>query len=190
MVYVSKKEQVKNILTELGTKTISAQNADISITLLNWTKEKIILSKQENDRNYFSKKFPKNPKNKPRNVKYGHIYGCNLGKNIGSEQNGKSRPVIVLQQNNPNSPTVIIAPLTGAYHDDGSKKKLYPYHVLIQDPNLTKESIIKLEHLRSISKNRLNEEMTDLTSNIEAMNEINTKLKKLLCVKLHIDKPE
>ena len=172
MAYISKKEQVKNILTELETKTVSAQNVDISINLLNWTKEKIGLSKQESDRNYFSKKFPKNPKNKPRNVQYGHIYGCNLGQNIGSEQNGKSRPVIVLQQNTPNSPTVIVAPLTGACHEDGSRKKLYPYHVLIKDANLTKESIIKLEHLRSISKNRLNEEMTDLTLNKEAMNEI------------------
>ena len=121
--------------------------------------------------------------NKPRVVKFGKVYGCNLGKNIGSEQNGKSRPVVILQKDSPNSPTVIVAPLTDAHDVNGNLKTIYPTHVLVKDPNLTKESIIKLEHIRSVSKNRLTEYMTDLNDNKGVIKEIEEKLKDMLCIK-------
>lgn len=182
MAYVSKKQQVLNILTDLE-HTITARNVDIGINILNWAKEKIILAEKESKRQYYLQKNNANPKNKPRVVRYGKVYGCNLGKNIGSEQNGKSRPVIVLQKDSPNSPTVIVAPLTDAHDANGNLKTIYPTHVLVKDPNLTKESIIKLEHIRSVSKNRLTEYMTDLNSDTKIIEEIERKLKEMLCIK-------
>lgn len=178
MAYISKRQQVINILSDLES-TINSRNVDIGINILNWAKDKIKLAENESKRQYFYSKDKTNKRNKPRFVKYGCVYGCNLGKNIGSEQNGTSRPVIVLQCA-PNSPTIIIAPLTDAHMDDGTLKQIYPTHVLVNDNKLTKESIIKLEHIRSISKNRLTEFMTDLSKNEEVINEINKKLIKML----------
>ena len=182
MAYVSKKQQIKNILSDLE-DTITARNADIGINILNWAKEKIVLAEKESRRQYFLQKDNTNKRNKPRIVKFGKVYGCNLGKNIGSEQNGKSRPVVILQKDTPNSPTVIVAPLTDAHDSDGNLKKLFPSHVFVKDPNLTKESIIKLEHIRSISKNRLTEYMTDLNKDDGVIEEIQEKLKYILCIK-------
>lgn len=182
MAYVSKKQQVLNILTDLE-NTITARNADIGINILNWAKEKIILAERESKRQYYLQKDATNPRNKPRVVKFGKVYGCNLGKNIGSEQNGKSRPVVILQKDSPNSPTVIVAPLTDAHDANGNLKTIYPTHVLVKDPNLTKESIIKLEHIRSVSKNRLTEYMTDLNDDEGVIKEIEEKLKDMLCIK-------
>lgn len=182
MAYISKKQQVLNILADLE-NTITARNVDIGINILNWAKEKIILAEKESKRQYYLQKDDKNPKNKPRVVKFGRVYGCNLGKNIGSEQNGKSRPIVILQKDSPNSPTVIVAPLTDAHDSNGNLKKLYPTHVLVKDPKLTKESIIKLEHIRSVSKNRLTEYMTDLNNDEGIIEEIEVKLKDMLCIK-------
>ena len=182
MAYVWKKQQVINILTDLE-NTITPRNADIGINILNWAKEKIILAEKESKRQYYLQKDVTNPRNKPRVVKFGKVYGCNLGKNIGSEQNGKSRPVVILQKDSPNSPTVIVAPLTDAHDVNGNLKTIYPTHVLVKDPNLTKESIIKLEHIRSVSKNRLTEYMTDLNDDEGVIKEIEKKLKDMLCIK-------
>lgn len=182
MAYVSKKQQVLNILTDLE-NTITARNVDIGINILNWAKEKIILAERESKRQYYLQKDNTNPKNKPRVVKFGKVYGCNLGKNIGSEQNGKSRPVVILQKDTPNSPTVIVAPLTDAYDSNGNLKTIYPTHVLVKDPKLIKKSIIKLEHIRSVSKNRLTEYMTDLNDDKGVMEEVENKLKDMLCIK-------
>ena len=182
MAYVSKKQQVLNILTDLE-NTITARNVDIGINILNWAKEKIILAEKESKRQYYLQKDTTNTRNKPRVVKFGKVYGCNLGKNIGSEQNGKSRPVVILQKDSPNSPTVIVAPLTDAHDVNGNLKTIYSTHVLVKDPNLTKESIIKLEHIRSVSKNRLTEYMTDLNDNKGVIKEIEEKLKDMLCIK-------
>ena len=182
MAYISKKQQVVNILTDLE-NTITARNVDIGINILNWAKDKIILAERESKRQYYLQKDNTNPRNKPRVVKFGKVYGCNLGKNIGSEQNGKSRPVVILQKDTPNSPTVIVAPLTDAHDANGNLKTIYPTHVLVKDPKLTKESIIKLEHIRSVSKNRLTEYMTDLNDDEGVMEEVERKLKDMLCIK-------
>lgn len=180
--YISKKQQVLNILSDLE-NTITARNADIGINILNWAKEKIILAEKESNRQYYFQKDKANSRNRPRVVEFGKVYGCNLGKNIGSEQNRKSRPVIILQKKTPNSPTVIVAPLTDAHDANGNLKTLYPTHVLVKDKKLTKESIIKLEHIRSVSKNRLTEYMTDLNEVDGVMEEIEEKLKIMLCIK-------
>lgn len=182
MVYVNKKQQVLNILTDLE-NTITPRNADIGINILNWAKEKIILAEREAKRQFYLQRNNSDLRNKPRVVKYGCVYGCNLGKNIGSEQNGKSRPVVILQRNSPNSPTVIVAPLTDAHDSNGNLKTIYPSHILVKDPKLSKESIIKLEHIRSVSKNRLTEYMTDLNKIDGLIEEIHQKLSDLFCIK-------
>ena len=104
MAYVSKKQQVINILTDLE-NTITPRNADIGINILNWAKEKIILAEKESKRQYYLQKDVTNPRNKPRVVKFGKVYGCNLGKNIGSEQNGKADLLLYYRK------TLLILPL-------------------------------------------------------------------------------
>lgn len=182
MAYVSKEEQVKNLLIDLK-QIINSRNADIAINILKWTKEKILLDENEKNRQYYHSRNRKS--NNPRIVKRGYIYGANLGKNIGSEQNGHSRPVVIIQEtkDNANSPTIIVAPLTDAHDKNGNLKRLLPSHVLINNPQLSKESIIKLEHCRCISKNRLTEFMCNLNKDRNSINEINKKLNYVFCIK-------
>jgi len=56
-----------------------------------------------------------------RKVKRGHVYWCEFGENIGSEQCRK-RPAIVLQNDSANnsSPNVIVAPITSTSRINGS----------------------------------------------------------------------
>ena len=70
MAYISKKQQIKNILSDLE-DTITTRNVDIGINILNWAKEKILLAEKESRRQYFLQKDSTNFKNKPRVVKFG-----------------------------------------------------------------------------------------------------------------------
>lgn len=89
----------------------------------------------------------------PFRVKRGDIYLADLDPGRGSEQRG-TRPVLVLQNNTGNkfSPTIIIAPITGSR----SKSRL-PTHVMINQEisGLEKDSLVLLEQLRAIDKERL-----------------------------------
>lgn len=87
-----------------------------------------------------------------KEIKRGDIYRAVLNPVIGSEQGG-TRPVLILQNDigNKFSPTVIIAPITG------QQKKSLPTHVQISIPDLPKDSIILLEQIRTIDKQRLSE---------------------------------
>lgn len=86
-----------------------------------------------------------------RSVYRGEIYYCELGENIGSEQNDR-RPVIILQNDTGNryAPTTIVAPITN------TKPKL-PVHVPLSkvQEGLRTTGVIRLEHIRAISKRRL-----------------------------------
>lgn len=172
--HISKQQQVKNLLTEIE-KVISKNNVDIALPLLEWTKEKIDLSYKESIR---SKSYAQTNKKqgKPRFVKRGGIYYANLGKNIGSEQNGY-RPVLVVQESRANatSPTVIVIPLTDAYDKSGKAKRVLNSHIVIKHPSLKKDSLIKAEYARSVSKNRLRDFICKL--DLSVMNDINHKLK-------------
>lgn len=85
-------------------------------------------------------------------VKRGDVYYADLDPVIGSEQNGH-RPIIVLQNDIGNlySPTTIAAMVTS------SQKKKLPTHVHVIDESsgLTDDSIVMLEHIRTIDKQRL-----------------------------------
>lgn len=158
MQYISKKQQIENLLNDIK-QGINSENVDLGIAILKWTVEKIRLDTLEKERQKINK-IDKS-KNRPRKVNRGEIYGAVLGSNVGSEQNGKSRPVMIVQEmkHSHSSPTVIVAPLTGAFDKNGNFKRLLSTHILIEHENLSKQSILKLEHCRSISKNRLTELM-------------------------------
>lgn len=84
-------------------------------------------------------------------VKRGEIYYADLSPVIGSEQDG-TRPVLVIQNDTGNkfSPTTIVAAITSK-----SDKAKLPTHVIVHADGLEMESIVLLEQIRTIDKQRL-----------------------------------
>ncbi|KNY26309.1 type II toxin-antitoxin system PemK/MazF family toxin [Pseudobacteroides cellulosolvens] len=179
---ITKKDIVNNLLTEIKSN-VNALNVDIAIPILNWTSKKINLSQQEKTRQEVYRKSNRT-KEKPRLIYKWSIYEANLGKNVGSEQNGTNRPVLVLQNQifNSDSNTVIIVPLTDILDVNGNQKRLMKTHVEIDHNDLSKKSIIKLEHLKSISKNRLKKYVCSI-DNVDKRVEIEEKIKLLIGIK-------
>lgn len=88
-------------------------------------------------------------------IKRGDIYYADLRPVVGSEQGGV-RPVLIIQNDvgNKHSPTVICAAITSKMN----KAKL-PTHVELNTRrcDMVKDSVILLEQLRTIDKQRLRE---------------------------------
>lgn len=86
-----------------------------------------------------------------RKVQRGDIYFAKLGKTKGSVQ-GKSRPVVVLQNNigNKHSPTLIVATITSK-----RKKRYLPTHVQFHVDKLPLRSVVQLEQITTIDKKQL-----------------------------------
>ena len=88
-------------------------------------------------------------------IRRGDIYYADLSPVVGSEQGG-IRPVLVIQNNvgNKHSPTIICAAITSKMN----KAKL-PTHIEIstRDYKIVKNSVILLEQIRTIDKQRLKE---------------------------------
>ena len=83
----------------------------------------------------------------------GDIFIADLGKGVGSEQQG-IRPVIVIQNDigNMHSPTVIVAPMT----TQGLKKQDLPTHCFFDEiDGLNEPSMAILEQIRTIDRLRL-----------------------------------
>jgi mRNA interferase MazF len=97
-------------------------------------------------------------------VKRGFIFFADLSPVVGSEQGGV-RPVLVIQNDigNRYSPTVIVAAITSQI----DKAKL-PTHVEIaaSEYNLDKDSVILLEQIRTIDKQRLQKKVTELDDRV------------------------
>ena len=95
-------------------------------------------------------------------VKRGDVYFADLSPVVGSEQGGV-RPVLVIQNDIGNrfSPTVIIAAITAQIQ----KAKL-PTHVEIDAKRygFERDSVILLEQIRTIDKQRLTDKITHLDS--------------------------
>ena len=95
-------------------------------------------------------------------VRRGDIYYADLSPVVGSEQGG-IRPVLVIQNNigNRHSPTIICAAITSKMN----KAKL-PTHIEIstRDYNIVKNSVILLEQIRTIDKQRLKEYVCHIDS--------------------------
>jgi mRNA interferase MazF len=93
-------------------------------------------------------------------VKRGDIFFADLSPVVGSEQGG-FRPVLVIQNDIGNrfSPTVIVAAITAQIQ----KAKL-PTHVEIpaERYGLERDSVVLLEQLRTIDKQRLTDKITHL----------------------------
>ncbi|PLR81109.1 type II toxin-antitoxin system endoribonuclease NdoA [Bacillus sp. V33-4] len=93
-------------------------------------------------------------------VKRGDVYFADLSPVVGSEQGGV-RPVLVIQNDIGNrfSPTVIVAAITAQIQ----KAKL-PTHVEIvaKRYGFERDSVILLEQIRTIDKQRLTDKITHL----------------------------
>ncbi|PEW63962.1 PemK family transcriptional regulator [Bacillus cereus] len=93
-------------------------------------------------------------------VKRGDVYFADLSPVVGSEQGGV-RPVLVIQNDIGNrfSPTVIVAAITAQIQ----KAKL-PTHVEIDAKKYAfeRDSVILLEQIRTIDKQRLTDKITHL----------------------------
>ena len=102
-------------------------------------------------------------------VKRGELYYADLNPVVGSEQGGL-RPVLILQNDigNKYSPTVIVAAITSQL----TKAKI-PTHIMLDANNfgLPKDSVVLLEQIRTLDKQRLKEHISTLSE--ELMQRVN-----------------
>lgn len=93
-------------------------------------------------------------------VKRGDIFYADLSPVVGSEQGGM-RPVLIIQNNvgNHYSPTVIVAAITTKI-----QKGKMPTHVELNADRdgLEKDSVVLMEQIRTIDKQRLKDKVTHL----------------------------
>lgn len=106
-------------------------------------------------------------------IRRGDIYYADLRPVVGSEQGGV-RPVLIIQNDvgNKHSPTVICAAITSKMN----KAKL-PTHVELssRECDMVKDSVILLEQLRTIDKQRLREKICHIEG--ELQEKVNEALK-------------
>ena len=104
-------------------------------------------------------------------IRRGDIYYADLKGSTGSEQGG-NRPVVIVQNDkgNKHSHTVIAAPVSTRL-----TKPPIPTHVLIPSTCLERSSIILLEQIRTLDKQRLGQWVCTLDS--DTMKEIDKALK-------------
>ena len=111
-------------------------------------------------------------------IKRGDIFYADLRPVVGSEQGG-IRPVLIIQNDvgNKHSPTVICAAITSKMN----KAKL-PTHIEIDASSyaIVRDSVILLEQLRTIDKQRLKDKVCHLDQ------EILRQVNKALCISLEL----
>ena len=97
-------------------------------------------------------------------IRRGDIYYADLRPVVGSEQGGV-RPVLIIQNDvgNRHSPTVICAAITSRMN----KAKL-PTHVELNrgSCDMIRDSVILLEQVRTIDKQRLKEKICDIDGEV------------------------
>lgn len=98
-------------------------------------------------------------------IRRGDVYYADLRPVVGSEQGG-IRPVLIIQNDigNRHSPTVICAAITSKMN----KAKL-PTHVELEASayHMVKDSVILLEQLRTIDKQRLKEKICHIDEELQ-----------------------
>lgn len=124
-------DEIHNNIEKIENLLNSANTFD-AIQFSEWTKEKTKLRYKGN--------LPKFP------IYNNFIYWCNLGINIGSEQN-KLRPVLILRTSK-NSPICSILPLTTKRLQDN-----FWFHIDLEEVNST----VLVEQLKVVSKIRITE---------------------------------
>lgn len=106
-------------------------------------------------------------------VRRGFVFYADLSPVVGSEQGGV-RPVLVVQNNvgNRYSPTIIVAAITSQIN----KAKL-PTHVELdaREYNFDRNSVVLLEQVRTIDKQRLQNKITELDE--QAMQQVDDSLR-------------
>jgi mRNA interferase MazF len=115
-------------------------------------------------------------------IRRGDIFYANLNPVLGSEQGGQ-RPVLIIQNDvgNTYSPTTIVAAITSRI-----KRAKLPTHIELSAARfqLEKDSVVLLEQLRTIDKQRLMEKITHLDEEtmlkVNQAMEISLGLKELL----------
>ena len=107
----------------------------------------------------------------------GEIYYAGLSPVVGSEQGGY-RPVVVLQNNKGNrySTTIIVAPISSKLTENP-----LPTHVMVESNCLEKKSVILLEQIRTIDKQRIREKVGFIDNKV--MQQINEAIKTSLDIK-------
>ncbi|EUJ19075.1 type II toxin-antitoxin system PemK/MazF family toxin [Listeria aquatica] len=92
-------------------------------------------------------------------VKRGDVYYADLSPVVGSEQGG-TRPVLIIQNDIGNrfSPTVIVAAITAKIQ----KAKLPTHIEATKKDGFDRNSVILLEQIRTIDKQRLTDKITHL----------------------------
>ena len=109
-------------------------------------------------------------------IKRGDVFYADLSPVIGSEQGGV-RPVLIIQNDigNKYSPTVIVAAITAQI-----QKAKIPTHIEVDADiyGLERNSVILLEQLRTIDKQRLTDKITHLS--VELMG----KVDESICISL------
>lgn len=94
-------------------------------------------------------------------IKRGDIYYADLSPVVGSEQGGV-RPILIVQNDigNKYSPTIIAAAITSKLN----KAKL-PTHIELsaKEYGLEKDSVVLLEQIRTIDKQRLQQKIASLS---------------------------
>lgn len=112
-------------------------------------------------------------------IRRGDVFYADLRPVVGSEQGG-IRPVLIIQNDigNKHSPTVICAAITSKMN----KAKL-PTHIELSSKkyDMVKDSVILLEQLRTIDKQRLKHKVCHLD------NEIMKKVENALSVSLSLN---
>ena len=112
-------------------------------------------------------------------IRRGDVFYADLRPVVGSEQGG-IRPVLIIQNDigNKHSPTVICAAITSKMN----KAKL-PTHIELSSKkyDMVKDSVILLEQLRTIDKQRLKDKICHLD------NEIMKKVENALSVSLSLN---
>lgn len=112
-------------------------------------------------------------------IRRGDIYYADLRPVVGSEQGGV-RPVLIIQNDtgNRHSPTVICAAITSRMN----KAKL-PTHVELDTRrcDMVRDSVILLEQLRTIDKQRLRERICHIDA------ELQKEVDRALMISLELD---
>lgn len=132
-----------------------------SLKLSNWHTDKVRLA---------HKWIEEEATQKARKPLKGSVYTCDLGENVGSEQN-KRRPVLIVSNSsmNANNTNVTVLPLSTTLKTKRDKKgKLVPRyrtHYFLEKNKysfLDGKSAAKAEHLTTVSKVRLIDHLGDI----------------------------
>lgn len=114
-----------------------------------------------------------------KDVKKGDVFLCNLGRGVGSEQR-KVRPVVVLQNDigNKYSPTTIVGLITSKQKTDRNGKQ-FKMHVNVGkgEGNLNQDSVVLLEQMYTVDKQRFIRHMGTFRHNHELMDAITEAVK-------------